>query len=143
MKVMNLAARDVLARARQRGYSEESVRGCILEDRGARWIVDVDHPAYPRARDQAVPEPPSFLEKIKNFTQATVKHVAAGMPMATDGEVARRYAICMGCEFMKDGACTKCGCPLVREKKYISKLSWADSECPVGKWGKEKLPDGQ
>lgn len=80
---------------------------------------------------------PSFLQKVKNFAVSSAKHVAAGMPMASDEEILRRHDICQGCEFFKDNSCQKCGCPVVRTKKYISKLSWADQECPVGKWGKE------
>lgn len=57
MRKMNLASREVLLRAQQRGYDPESIRGCILEDRGDRWIVDVDHPAYPRDRGQPIPQP--------------------------------------------------------------------------------------
>lgn len=79
---------------------------------------------------------PSFLAKVRNFAKAAVSHVAAGMPMASDEEILRRHDICLGCEFLRDNACTKCGCPVVRNKQYVSKLSWADSQCPVGKWGK-------
>lgn len=78
----------------------------------------------------------SWLGKVKNFAIASAKHVAAGAPMASDAEILRRHDICLGCEFLRNGACVKCGCPVVRERKYVSKLSWADSECPVGKWGK-------
>jgi hypothetical protein len=80
--------------------------------------------------------PPSILEKVKNFATAAVDHVAAGMPMASDEEIIRRHDICLGCEFLQDNACTQCGCPVARVRGYVSKLSWADSECPVGKWGK-------
>jgi len=90
-------------------------------------------PAPPLTRTDA----PSFLQKVKNFAVASAKHAAAGMPMASDEEIIRRHDICLGCEFLKNGACSKCGCPVVRTKQYVSKLSWADSECPVGKWGKE------
>lgn len=93
-------------------------------------------PAAP-APDLTRNDAPSFLTKVKNFAVASARHVAAGMPMASDEEIIRRHDLCMACEFMKDGACTKCGCPIVRAKQYVSKLSWADSECPVGKWGKE------
>lgn len=79
---------------------------------------------------------PGFLEKVKNFATAAVDHVAAGMPMASDEEIIRRHDICLGCEFLQDNACTQCGCPVTRVRGYVSKLSWADSECPVGKWGK-------
>lgn len=79
--------------------------------------------------------PLTFAERAKNFAVASAKHIAAGLPMASEEEIARRFAICQACEFYKDGACQKCGCPVVREKKFISKLAWADQSCPVGKWG--------
>lgn len=81
--------------------------------------------------------PPSLLRKVANFAAAATKHVSAGMPRASEAEVERRFAICKGCEFFDGSACTKCGCPIVREQKFVSKLAWADSECPAGKWGKE------
>lgn len=80
-------------------------------------------------------EPLSFVQKAQNFVMAAVKHVTKGMPRASDEEIARRFAICLGCEFYKSNSCTKCGCPVYREKKFISKLAWADQSCPVGKWG--------
>lgn len=79
---------------------------------------------------------PSFIEKVKNFASAATGHIAAGMPMATDEEIIRRHDICLGCEHLQDNACTQCGCPVSRVRGYVSKLSWADSECPIGKWGK-------
>lgn len=78
---------------------------------------------------------PSLLQKVGNFAKSAVRHVASGMPMCTQEQVDERFRICQGCEFLKDGACLKCGCPLVREKKFLSKLSWANESCPVGKWG--------
>ena len=78
----------------------------------------------------------SWLQKVKNFASASAKHVAAGMPMASDSEIIRRHDICLACEFFKGDACTKCGCPIARKRGFVSKLSWADQECPVGKWGK-------
>ena len=76
------------------------------------------------------------LTKAKNFAIAAAQHVAAGMPIASDAEIIRRHDICLGCEHLQDNACTKCGCPILRVAGYVSKLSWADSECPVGKWGR-------
>jgi hypothetical protein len=139
-------------RCRQRGYTLDEVRACIVSEDRDMITVDVHHPSYPRApkpgfipKSLLPPEKlnstntdaPSFLEKVKNFAKAAVNHVAAGMPIAGDEEILRRYNICLGCEFLKNNACTKCGCPIVRNKQYISKLSWADSKCPVGKWGSE------
>lgn len=78
---------------------------------------------------------PSLIQKAANFATAAAKHVAAGAPLASDDEIARRFAICQGCEHYDGKACVKCGCPVKREKAYLSKLSWADQSCPVGKWG--------
>lgn len=139
------------ARCRERGYTLDEVRPCIVSKNGETITVDETHPAYPAKPKPGFAPPqrpnppqldltrtdaPSFLQKMKNFTKAAAGHVAAGMPMASDEEIIRRHDICTACEFFKDTTCTKCGCPVVRARKYVSKLSWADSECPVGKWGK-------
>jgi hypothetical protein len=81
------------------------------------------------------PVPPPFLERVGNFATSAARHVAAGAPRCTDEEVAARHAICAGCEYFDGKSCTKCGCPVSRERAYISKLSWAGESCPVGKWG--------
>ena len=117
-------------RCRQRGYTLEQVRPCIVSEDGDTITVDETHPAYPRAK-------PGLAQKAANFASSAAKHVAAGMPQCSDEERERRFAICQSCEFYDGKACTKCGCPVVREKRFVSKLAWADSECPVGKWGKE------
>lgn len=119
------------SRCRERGVSLEDIRACIVhEDHEAGTVtVDENHPAYPRAK-------PSLAKKAVNFVSSAAKHVAAGAPLASEEEVARRFAICQSCEFYDGKACEKCGCPVVREKKFLSKLSWANESCPVGKWGK-------
>lgn len=93
-----------------------------------------NHPPPPslelKRGDDAVP----FLHKVRNFAVAAAQHVAAGMPMASDEEILRRHDICLGCEFFKNNTCSKCGCPISRDKKFVSKLAWADQSCPVGKW---------
>jgi hypothetical protein len=135
------------ARCLERGYTLEEVSECIVSQAGDDLVVDETHSSYPRhpkppvapaakPQDLSRTDAPSFLTKVKNFAVSAAKHVAAGMPMASDEEIIRRHDICMGCEFMKDNACTKCGCPVKRAKEYVSKLSWADQECPIGKWGK-------
>lgn len=78
---------------------------------------------------------PSFFEKAGNFATSAARHVAAGAPRCTDEQVAERHAICVACEYFDGKACTKCGCPVSRERAYISKLSWAGESCPVGRWG--------
>ena len=84
--------------------------------------------------------PLSFVSKARGFVAATVQHVAAGMPMASDEEIIRRHDICLGCEHLQNDACNLCGCPVSRVAGYVSKLSWADQECPIGKWGKIVRP---
>ena len=133
------------ARCTERGYTLDEVMPCVVSQDGDEWTIDVEHPAYPRvsrfpppasAPDLARTDAPSFLTKVKNFATAAAQHVAAGMPMASDAEIIRRHDICLGCEHLKDNACQLCGCPVSRAAGYVSKLSWADQECPAGKWGK-------
>jgi hypothetical protein len=119
------------ARCRERGYTLDEVAPCIVSQSGDTITVDVDHPAYPLRPKPGV----SLLTKARNFATSAAKHVAAGLPQATEEQVAARFAICQDCEHFDGKACRQCGCPVVREKKFLSKLSWADSECPVGKWG--------
>jgi hypothetical protein len=77
----------------------------------------------------------SLLSKAANFAASAARHVAAGMPRATDEQVAARFAICQTCEHFDGKACKKCGCHVVRKRQFVSKLSWAGESCPVGKWG--------
>ena len=148
---MRLLRRHVEARARERGHDLASIEPCFVSQyEDGWWEVDVDHPAYPRtpkpgftpSKPAAQPpalareaDPVSWLTKAKNFAVATAKHVAAGMPTASDEVILERWPICQGCEFLKNDACSKCGCPVARDKKFVSKLAWADQSCPVGKWG--------
>lgn len=131
------------SRCRERGYTINEVRSCIVSQDGDSIVVDEAHPSYPRPKlnKHSIVAPVrgegavSFVEKARNFAVATAKHVAAGMPTCSDEEIIRRHDICMGCEFFKNNSCGKCGCPISRDKKFISKLAWADQSCPVGKWG--------
>lgn len=121
-------------RCRERGYTLDEVRACIVAEDGDSITVDETHSSYPRMAKPA-PQGPGLLTKALNFTKSAVNHVAAGMPRASDAEIERRFSICQGCEFYDGKACTKCGCPVVRESRFVSKLAWAGEKCPVGKWG--------
>jgi hypothetical protein len=125
-----------LERCRERGYALDEVRPCIVSEDGDTITVDESHPAYPRAKAG-----PPLITKAANFAVSTAKHLAAGMPRATDEQVAARFAICQGCEHFDGRACRKCGCPIVRERQFVSKLSWANEKCPVGKWGSGQSPE--
>lgn len=132
----------VLVRCRRCG-----LKARVLADHMMRGLVFADctnpdasapppTPAPPPDISRAPGDPVSFLTKVKNFAVAAANHVAAGMPMCTDDEIIARHDICRQCEHMQDNACSLCGCPVVRVASYVSKLSWADQECPAGKWSK-------
>jgi hypothetical protein len=130
--------RQLEVRCRQRGYTLDEVRPCIVSEDGDTITVDVDHQAYPRYLKPGFQPPrelPPLAQRVANFAASAATHVAAGMPRCTDEQIAERFAICQGCEFLSGGACSKCGCPVVREARFVSKLSWANESCPVGKWG--------
>jgi cytochrome c553 len=97
--------------------------------------VEIPPADFARIRSEYRKPELSLLKKAANFAASAAAHVAAGMPQASEDEVARRFAICEGCEHFDGQACRQCGCPVVREKKFLSKLSWAGESCPVGKWG--------
>ena len=104
---------------------------------GIRGGVPVDGPPKPKRlvmTKEAGPEL-SIVQKAKNFAASAARHIAAGAPQASEEEVARRFAICEQCEHFDGKACRQCGCPVVKQKKFLSKLSWANESCPVGKWG--------
>ena len=118
-------------RCREAGKRNGECDGCIVE-RGDVLTVDEAHAAFPRVPSMTNP---SLLQKVANFASSAASHVAAGMPRASDEEIERRFATCQGCEHYDGKACTKCGCPVVRESRFVSKLAWANESCPVGKWG--------
>ena len=124
--------RQFAAICRQRGHDLAAAMACVVAQDGDRWRVDETHPAYPRRR---VPQPPTLLQKAANFAAAAASHVAAWMPQASQEQIDARFAICQGCEHFDGKACRLCGCPVVREKQFVSKLSWAGESCPAGKWG--------
>ena len=77
---------------------------------------------------------PNFMKKIKNFAQATIGHLFKGMPICDDNTIEKRYRICQRCEHFVSNSCVLCGCPLTRNRKFISKLAWSDQKCPINKW---------
>lgn len=137
---------ELLCARRQRPL--ERAMACVVERNGERWTVDETHPDFPHPRipvaTQAGLAPPplergaddvSFLSKARGFAVAAAKHFAAGMPTCSDAEILRRHDICMACEHFRGSSCTKCGCPVYRDRRFVSKLAWAEQSCPVGKWG--------
>lgn len=118
------------AAARPDGYYDAVVAAGTVKG-GRVWLTQE---AYQELKRRFRPDAPTFLRKVQNFAGSVVSHVKAGMPRASEEEVARRFAICQTCPFLVDQTCVKCGCPVIREKRFISKLSWANENCPVGHW---------
>ena len=90
------------------------------------WLYHND-PAYQRAW-AGPPELPGIIKQAVNFLGALVQHAPAGLPPATKEETERRLAICRTCDFLVQGRCSKCGCPVA------ATVAWADQHCPLGKW---------
>ena len=109
--------------------SSQDIADAVASER-AQIVSAQDVPSPPRPSS-----PPSLIKKAANFATSAAAHVAAGMPQATQEQIDQRFSICRACELFDGKACTKCGCPVVREKQFVSKLSWANERCPVGKWG--------
>jgi hypothetical protein len=78
-----------------------------------------------------------------NFAHAAKAHFDAGMPQASDEQVAERFAICAACPLYKkkddeSGSCnhSKCGCNVKAVGlSGLNKLRWAEQACPAGHWG--------
>jgi hypothetical protein len=98
-------------------------------------------PLRPEDRPKSKHQPPKKAEKLANFIKAAKQHISSGRKRVEQSIIDRRMSICRGCEFFEarddGGTCNKCGCGLSSKQKVISKLAWASSECPIGKWGKD------
>lgn len=79
---------------------------------------------------------PNSIQKIFNFTLATIKHVSKGIPTCTDEQIQKRLAICKECVYFTGSNCIhkRCGCNINDQQRFLNKLAWADQECPDGRW---------
>jgi hypothetical protein len=85
----------------------------------------------------APPEGPGWAQKALNLATAYAKHVAAGLPEASDADVDKRYEGCYTCPFYAhlaegQGECRKCGC-IVGDSQTdgLNKLRLPTEECPL------------
>lgn len=93
---------------------------------------------------------PTLLRRGINFLVAGAAHLAAGLPQSGDEVIAARFEICRACPlFTPDGSrdaavagiCShpSCGCNLKAVGvEGLNKLSWAESVCPINRWGAVK-----
>lgn len=92
--------------------------------------------------DEALPQDPISLA-ARFFTERT-KWVQAGKPYRSDERMAEVFAICKECPFFNKetengGSCGICGCKLSPTDKFLNKIAWATTECPLEspKWAPE------
>lgn len=97
-------------------------------------------PSPPKQEPRRIEAQRTYAQKAATFAKSAARHIAAGMPQATDAQVAQRFAICQACPHFipksdGQGECSKCGCGLKSiGVAGINKLRWADEACPVGRW---------
>lgn len=77
---------------------------------------------------------PSIGKQIINFASAVTRHAMDGFGHVDDETFNQRMNECLNCpEYnQRFDRCYKCGC------RCQIKASWPTSECPIGKWKKEK-----
>lgn len=94
----------------------------------------------PKKEPRRIEPKRTFAQKAATFAKSAARHVAAGMPQATDEQVAERFAICQVCPHFSakgegQGECAKCGCGLKAVGvSGLNKLRWLGEKCPVGRW---------
>jgi len=101
------------------------------------------HRNCPTFKTETPKKPPNILQKAVNFTKAAVNHITTGMQHCTEEEKTERFNICKSnkCKLFVQhddgGVCAHddCGCFIRSNGKFMDKLSWAESKCPVGLWG--------
>ena len=86
------------------------------------------------------PPLPSLTVRATNFATAAITHLTTGAKRASDDVIAERFAICQTCDKFNAAkqSCAVCGCGCSAKSKLVSKLAWAESECPHAdgpKWG--------
>jgi len=96
-----------------------------------------------RRKNCLAKNPPSLLQRAKNFTKASINHIKNGAKQCSQEEKEYRFNICKsnkcGLFLIHDdnkGICAHddCGCIIRSNGKFLDKLSWLDSKCPEGYW---------
>lgn len=116
---------------------------CIKCNTGIEVTDDFPEPPHLLCRSYMVltnqtQEGPGIATKAKNFISSLYGHVKNGLEMCPEPVIEQRYSVCKNCEFFKDSTCQKCGCPLIRDRIFVSKLAWASEKCPIGNWTEYK-----
>ena len=84
------------------------------------------------------PPPPGLPRRLRSYSRAVARWIAAGRPERSDQEVERIFqSLCQPCEAFdaEQGTCRVCGCR-VRESgaALVNKIKMATEQCPRGHW---------
>ena len=78
----------------------------------------------------AIEEMNEYAETNENIDMRTAPNRIKRNIIHDEEVLKTRWDLCLGCEFLKDDKCEKCGC-FMRVKHKL-----AIASCPVGKWDK-------
>jgi hypothetical protein len=88
--------------------------------------------------DEELREMPDIVRRLGSYGQAWLRHMANGRPESTQEQILDRFLTCVQCQQLdrSRGVCRACGCYVNTKKASdgLNKLSWADTECELGKW---------
>ena len=95
------------------------------------WLLEVNlFIGSKLTRSLAVEQVNEFAENNDSIDMRTASNTIRRSIIHDEEVLKMRWDICLGCEFLKDNKCEKCGCFM----KVKHKLAMAS--CPVGKWDK-------
>jgi hypothetical protein len=80
-----------------------------------------------KADPEAIPDI-SWAQVTKHFVESMIAWGKAGLPVVTDEEHTRRYALCQRCPQFKKFYCKLCKCVVYTKTKV------ATEKCPLGGW---------
>ena len=95
------------------------------------WLLEINtFIGRKLVRSLAVEEINEFAETNDTLDMRTVSDRIKRNIIHDEDVLKMRWDLCLGCEFLNDNKCDKCGCFM----KVKHKLAMAS--CPVGKWDK-------
>lgn len=131
-------------------YCNFTIKDNSFKKRCKKHPETIDRKTHELKTD-APPKAPGLLTRAKNFAKAATHHIMTGRKHCTDEQKQARFDQCTKNEcglFIvhgEGGVCAheKCGCFIRAQGQFMDKLSWADSECPLGYWKAIAEKDGE
>lgn len=122
---------NLVARCKQRGYELEEVMACVLEQQeNDMWLIDVDHPAYPKKMKENFDHPSyRIMEQIKKGEIKTSEDIGEGV-----GTELKKIL-----SWMNIHASATCSCN--KRAKYMNEqgIQWCKENIPtILSWLKEE-----